>query len=155
MPSCLVSCEKMWTHSSKHVFLRRSQNGEANGKKSKTEPRQVDRRALAAQQVLECHPQFHWIFYYRHGSTVCVKCLEAHKLQDYRYVREGVLSQDEVAAVREKLTRLQQMAVRNANDRVISAQVNHTLNEQMHPFLVAYSRPRACLEWVGEWQGQC
>ncbi len=35
-----------------------------------------------------------------------------------------MLSQDEVAAVREKLARLQQMAVRNANDRIISAQVN-------------------------------
>ena len=36
-----------------------------------------------------------------------------------------MLSQDEVAAVRDKLTRLQQMAVRNAHDRVISAQVNN------------------------------
>jgi hypothetical protein len=34
-----------------------------------------------------------------------------------------VLPQDEVAAVRDKLARLRQMAGRNANDRVISAQV--------------------------------
>ncbi len=33
------------------------------------------------------------------------------------------LSQDEVAVVRDKLARLKQMAARNANDRVISAQV--------------------------------
>lgn len=64
--------------------MGRSQNGDSNLKKSKTEPRQVDRKALAAQQ-------------------------------------------DEVAAVREKLTRLQQMAVRNANDRVISAQVKQKI----------------------------
>ncbi|CAL8464586.1 g4121 [Coccomyxa elongata] len=64
--------------------MGRSQNSEINGKKSKTEPKQVDRKALAAQQ-------------------------------------------DEVAAVREKLTRLQQMAVRNANDRVISAQVKQKI----------------------------
>lgn len=44
------------------VFLRRSQNSEINGKKSKTEPKQVDRKSLAAQQVLQLHPQSFWHF---------------------------------------------------------------------------------------------